>query len=87
MNTSNVYRNKTMNAITEADVGSTLRIAGWVENIRDHGGVSFIDLRDMRDPHAASVGTWFTAGRWGAGVPLASPDNKPHGPTGTTVRW
>lgn len=47
MNTSNVYRNKTMNAITEADVGSTLRIAGWVENIRDHGGVSFIDLRDM----------------------------------------
>ena len=47
MNTSNVYRNKTMNVITEADVGSTLRIAGWVENIRDHGGVSFIDLRDM----------------------------------------
>lgn len=28
MNTSNVYRNKTMNVITEADVGSTLRIAG-----------------------------------------------------------
>ena len=47
MNTSNVYRNKTMNVITEADVGSTLRIAGWVENIRDHGGVSFADLRDM----------------------------------------
>ena len=47
MNTSNVYRNKTMDQISEADVGSTLRIAGWVENIRDHGGVSFIDLRDM----------------------------------------
>lgn len=47
MNISNVYRNKTMNQISEADVGSTLRIAGWVENIRDHGGVSFIDLRDM----------------------------------------
>ena len=36
-----------MNHITEADVNSTLKIAGWVENIRDHGGVSFIDLRDM----------------------------------------
>ncbi len=28
-------------------MGATLRVAGWVENIRDHGGVSFIDLRDM----------------------------------------
>ena len=28
-------------------IGAQLKIAGWVENIRDHGGVSFIDLRDM----------------------------------------
>lgn len=47
MNTSNMYRNKTMNQISEGDIGQALRIAGWVENIRDHGGVSFIDLRDM----------------------------------------
>ncbi|KAB1436058.1 aspartate--tRNA ligase [Candidatus Galacturonibacter soehngenii] len=47
MNTSNMYRNKTMNQIGEGDIGQTLKIAGWVENIRDHGGVSFIDLRDM----------------------------------------
>jgi aspartyl-tRNA synthetase len=47
MNTANIYRNRTMNNISEGDVGQTMRIAGWVENIRDHGGVSFIDLRDM----------------------------------------
>ncbi len=44
---STVYRNKTLNEITESDVGQTVRVAGWVENIRDHGGVSFIDIRDM----------------------------------------
>ncbi len=47
MNTSNIYRNRTMDKISESDVGWGLKIAGWVENIRDHGGVSFIDLRDM----------------------------------------
>ncbi|SET30096.1 aspartate--tRNA ligase [[Clostridium] polysaccharolyticum] len=47
MNTSNIYRNCTMDKIGEENVGTTLKIAGWVENIRDHGGVSFIDLRDM----------------------------------------
>ena len=47
MNTANIYRSRTMNKIAESDVGQTLKIAGWVENIRDHGGVSFIDLRDM----------------------------------------
>ena len=44
---SDIYRSKTMNHISENDIGSEIRIAGWVENIRDHGGVSFIDLRDM----------------------------------------
>ena len=44
---ANKYRDCTMENISEADVDKTLRIAGWVENIRDHGGVSFIDLRDM----------------------------------------
>lgn len=47
MNTENIYRNRTLDQIGEGDVGAELRVAGWVENIRDHGGVSFIDLRDM----------------------------------------
>ena len=47
MVTENIYRTKTIKDISEQDIGKTLKVAGWVENIRDHGGVSFIDLRDM----------------------------------------
>ncbi|MGN0346788.1 MAG: aspartate--tRNA ligase [Lachnospiraceae bacterium] len=44
---STIYRDVTLNQVSENDIGKTLRVAGWVENIRDHGGVSFLDLRDM----------------------------------------
>ena len=47
MNINNIYRDKTIDCITEEDVGKSCKVAGWVENIRDHGGVSFVDLRDM----------------------------------------
>jgi aspartyl-tRNA synthetase len=42
-----MYRDITLKEISEKHIGQTLQVAGWVENIRDHGGVSFIDLRDM----------------------------------------
>lgn len=47
MTTKNIYRDVTLQEISESDIGKELRVAGWVENIRDHGGVSFVDLRDM----------------------------------------
>ena len=40
------YRSHTCEALRAADVGSTVRLSGWVHRVRDHGGVLFIDLRD-----------------------------------------
>ena len=47
MKETGIYRDVTLNNVKEEDIGKEIRIAGWIENIRDHGGVSFIDLRDM----------------------------------------
>ncbi len=47
MMTRNIYRDVTLQQIGESDIGREIRVAGWIENIRDHGGVSFVDLRDM----------------------------------------
>lgn len=47
MKLSSAYRECTLDQISEHEIGKELKVAGWVENIRDHGGVSFLDLRDM----------------------------------------
>lgn len=47
MTGGNIYRDITVKDMDESYIGRTVKAAGWVENIRDHGGVSFLDLRDM----------------------------------------
>jgi aspartyl-tRNA synthetase len=44
--------------LNQADLGASVALAGWVDSLRDHGGILFIDLRDRKgvtqvkfDPH------------------------------------
>ena len=41
------YRTHTCNEISLEDVGKKVKIAGFVETIRDLGGLVFLDIRDM----------------------------------------
>jgi aspartyl-tRNA synthetase len=40
------YRTHNCAALTEPDVGQTVRLSGWIHRKRDHGQLVFIDLRD-----------------------------------------
>ena len=42
----NKYRTHTINELSNKMIDEHVVVSGWVENIRDHGGVLFLDLRD-----------------------------------------
>ncbi|MBO6918526.1 MAG: aspartate--tRNA ligase [Rhizobiaceae bacterium] len=66
------YRSHTCADLRKSDVGSNVRLAGWVHRVRDHGGLLFIDLRDhygmsqiVADPDSPAFKTAETVrGEW-----------------------
>ena len=42
----NMYRTNYCNELRISDVGKEVRLAGWVQTIRDLGSMMFVDLRD-----------------------------------------
>ena len=43
-----MYRDHYCGFISESDIGSLVKVSGWIENIRDHGGIIFVDVRDEK---------------------------------------
>ena len=49
MTIENIYRNRTMNEITEGDVGKTLKVAGIINSMKSKGSWKMQTFSDERD--------------------------------------
>ena len=50
------HRTHTCGELTTEQVGQQVTLCGWISNIRDHGGVIFLDLRDQYGTTQAVLG-------------------------------
>lgn len=68
----NEYRTYNCSQISEKNVGEEMRLAGWVDTIRDLGGVLFLDLRDQYGITQVVVSSNENAVDFAARIPVES---------------
>ena len=44
---ANEYRDHNCGELNESNVGQQVKLAGWIQRIRNLGGMTFVDLRDQ----------------------------------------